>query len=126
MSCTITIVPAREFFRTKTNGEFDLDETRQALLAVFSKMKDANISEVLLDNREASTKMTASDILKLFGEFDHTGLLRARKIAILYLPKDTFDRSKFFEACAQARGYQIGAFQDFEEAVTWLYPPQEP
>jgi hypothetical protein len=63
MSCTITIVPAREFFRTKTNGEFDLDETRQALLAVFSKMKDANISEVLLDNRKAYTKMTASDIL---------------------------------------------------------------
>ena len=126
MSYTITIVPAREFFRTKSNGEFDLDETRKACFAVFSKMKDANVSEVLLDHREASSQMTASDLLTLFRELDWGGELTARKIAILYRRKDKeFDRNKFFEACAQAKGYQIEAFQEFEEAVTWLYPPHE-
>ena len=122
MAHDVMIVPAREFVRTKSSGEFDLDETRKASVEVFSKMKDANISEVLLDNREAYTKMTASDILQLFWQLDHAGLLRGRKIAILNRPKDDFDRAKFFEACGQARGYQIAAFQEFEEAVTWLYP----
>ena len=125
MAHDVMIVPAREFVRTKSSGEFDLDETRKASVEVFSKMKDANISEVLLDNREAYTKMTGSDILQLFWQLDHAGLLRGRKIAILNRPKDDFDRAKFFEACGQARGYQIGAFQEFEEAVTWLYPPHD-
>jgi len=125
MAHVITILPAREFVRTKSSGEFDLDETRKASVEVFSKMKDGNISEVLLDNREVYTKMTASDILQLFWELDHAGLLRDCKIAILNRPKDDFDRAKFFEACGQARGYQIGAFQEFEEAMSWLYPPHD-
>jgi hypothetical protein len=119
-------VPAREFFRTKSTGEFDLDETRKACFALFSKMKDAKVSEVLLDHREASSQMTASDLLTLFRDLHLGGFLKAQKIAILYRRKDKqFDRNKFFEACAQAKGYQIGAFQEFEEAVTWLYPPQD-
>ena len=126
MSYNITIVPAREFFRTKSSGEFDLDETRKACFAVFSKMKEAKVSEVLLDHREASSQMTASDLLTLFRELDLGGFLKGRKIAIVNRPKDDFDRDKFFVACAQAKGYQIAAFQEFEEAVTWLYPPHEP
>jgi hypothetical protein len=54
------------------------------------------------------------------------GFLKGRKIAIVNHPKSDFDRGKFFVACAQAKGYQIAAFQEFEEAVTWLYPPHEP
>ena len=125
MAQNITIVPAREFVRTKSTGEFDLDATRKACFAVFSKMKDLNVSEVLLDHRETSTQMAASDLLTLFRELDLGGLLKGRKIAIVNLPKNDFDRDKFFVACAQAKGYEIAAFQEFEEAVTWLYPPQD-
>ena len=125
MSYNITIVPAREFFRTKSSGEFDLDETRKACFAVFSKMKEAKVSEVLLDHRETSTQMTASDLLTLFRELHSGGFLKDRKIAIVNHPKSDFDRDKFFVACAQTKGYQIAAFQDFEEAVTWLYPPHK-
>lgn len=125
MSCTITIVPARDFFRTKSSGEFDLDATRKACFDVFSKMKDLNVSEVLLDHRETSTQMTASDLLTLFKELHSGGFLKERKVAIVNDPKSDFDRDKFFVACAQAKGYQIAAFHEFEEAVTWLYPPHD-
>jgi hypothetical protein len=125
MSCTITIIPAREFFRTKANGEFDLDATRKASFDVFSRMKDLNVSEVLLDHRQTSTQMTASDLLTLFKELHLGGFLKARKIAILNHPKRDFDPDKFFAACAQTKGYQIAAFHDFEEAVIWLYPPED-
>jgi hypothetical protein len=52
----VKIVPAREFIRTKANGEFDLEGTKELFLAVFSKMKEANASEVVMDFREASNK----------------------------------------------------------------------
>ena len=124
MPIDLKIVPAREFIRTKANGEFDLEGTKELFLSVFSKMKDANVSEVIMDVRDASTKMTAFDIYELLSVLDHVGSWSSWKIAIVNRPKDDFDRAKFFELCAQNRGYQVGAFQDFEEAVAWLYPPQ--
>jgi hypothetical protein len=125
MSHHIKIVPANEFVRTNAKGEFDLEETKNLLLTVLSKMKDANIYDVVLDVREAYSKMTGVEVLKLFTHLHHLGSLSNRKIAIVYRPKDDLDRAKMFEVCAQKRGYQVGAFQDFEEAITWLYPPKE-
>ncbi len=126
MSQDIKIVSAREFVRTNAKGEFDLEETKNLLLTVFSKMKETNVSDVVLDVREASSTMTGVEVLKLFTDLHHLGSLSNRKIAIVYRPKDDLDRAKMFEVCAQKRGYQVGAFQDFEEAITWLYPPHEP
>jgi hypothetical protein len=68
----------------------------------------------------------ASDLLTLFRELHSGGFLKDRKIAIVNHPKSDFDGDKFFVACTQTEGYQIAAFQEFEEAVTWLYPPHEP
>jgi len=121
----VKIVPAREFIRTNANGEFDLEGTKELFLSVFAKMKDANVSEVIMDVREASSKLTAFEISELFSVLDRESW-SALKIAIVNRPKDDFDRAKYFELCAHNRGYQVGAFQDYEEAVTWLYPPHEP
>ena len=121
----IKIVPANEFVRTNAKGEFDLEETKNLLLTVLSKMKDANIYDVVLDVREAYSKMTGVEVLKLFTHLHHLGSLSNRKIAIVYRPKDDLDRAKMFEVCAQKRGYQVGAFENFEEAITWLYLPKE-
>jgi hypothetical protein len=121
----IKIVPAREFIRTNANGEFDLEGTKELFLAVFSKMKEANASEVVIDLREATTKMTASDINELLSVLNHVGSWSTWKIAIVYRPKNDWDRAKFFELGAQNKGYCVGAFQVFENALTWLYPPHE-
>ena len=92
---------------------------------MFSKMKDADVSEVVLDVREAYSKMTAFDLYQLLPILDRVAHKGSWKIAIVYGPKDDFDRAKFLELCAQNRRYQVGAFQVFEEAVAWLYPPHD-
>ena len=125
MPYNLKIVPSREFIRTNANGEFDLEGTKELFLSVFSKMKDIEASEVVLDVREAYSKMTAFDLYQLLSILDRVGNKESWKIAIVYRPKDDFDRAKFFELCAQNRGYQVGAFQIFEEAVAWLYPPHD-
>ena len=123
MPIEVKIVPAREFFRTKANGEFDLEKTKELFLAVFSKMKESKVSEVVIDVREASTKMTASDVNNLLSVLNHVGSWSTWKIAIVYRQKDDWDRAKFFELGAQNKGYRVKAFQAFEEALAWLYPP---
>jgi len=125
MPYNLKIVPSREFIRTNANGEFDLEGTKEVLLSIFSKMKDVGVSEVVLDGREAYTKMTAFDRYQLLPILDRVEYKGGWKMAIVYRPKDDFDRAKFFELCAQNRGYQVGAFQVFEEAIAWLYPPQD-
>jgi hypothetical protein len=125
MPYNLKIVPSREFIRTNANGEFDLEGTKELFIAVFSKMKDADVSEVVLDVREAYSKMTAFDLYQLLPILDKLGHKGSWKVAIVYRPKDDFDRAKFFELCAQNRGYQVGAFQVFEEAIAWLYPPRD-
>jgi len=121
----VKIVPAKEFVRTQADGEFDLEGTKELFLAVFSKMKEANVSEVVMDLREASTKMTASDINELLSVLNHVGSWSTWKIAIVYRHKDDWDRAKFFELGAQNKGYRVGAYQSFEGALNWLYPSHE-
>ena len=118
-------MPSREFILTNANGEFDLEGTKELFLSVFSKMKDADATELVLDVREAHSNMTAFDLYQLLPILDRVECKRSWKIAIVYRPRDDFDRAKFFELCAQNRGYQVGAFQIFEEAIAWLYPPQD-
>jgi hypothetical protein len=120
----LKIVPAREFIQTKANGEFDLEGTRELFLAVFSKMKEAKVSEVVMDLRELTTNMTASDINELLSVLNHVGSWSTWKIAIVYRPKPEakWDRAKFFELSAQNKGYRVEAYQSFEGALNWLYP----
>ena len=125
MPIDVKVVHAREFIQTKANGEFDLEGTQELFLAVFSKMKEAKVSEVVMDLRELSTNMTSFDIYELLSVLNHVGSWSTWKIAILYRPKDDWDRAKFFELGAQNKGYRVGAFQAFENALTWLYPPYE-
>lgn len=125
MPYNLKIVTSREFIQTYANGEFDFERTKELLLSVFSKMKDADVSEVVLDLREAFSKMTAFDLYQLLPILDRVENKENWKIAIVYRPDDDFDRAKFFEFYARDKGYQVGAFQIFEEAVAWLYPPDD-
>ena len=122
MPIDVKVVHAREFIQTKANGEFDLEGTQELFLAVFSKMKEAKVSEVVMDLRELTTNMTVSDINERLSVLNHVGSWSTWKIAILYRPKDGWDRAKIFELGAQNKGYQVEAYQSFEGALNWLYP----
>jgi hypothetical protein len=40
-------------------------------------------------------------------------------------PGERFDDAKFMELYAGNRGFQVGAFNDFEEAMDWLMTSSE-
>ena len=47
------------------------------------------------------------------------------KLAILARPEETLDLAKFMELYAGNRGFRVGAFKDFEEAMDWLMASSE-
>jgi hypothetical protein len=47
------------------------------------------------------------------------------KVAILTSPGHQFDNAKFMELYAGNRGFQVGAFSDFEEAMNWQMTSNE-
>jgi hypothetical protein len=62
--------------------------------------------------------------LKIIFIIDNRDSFRA-KLAILTSLDRQFDKVKFLELYAGNRGFQIGAFVDFEEALYWLVAPIE-
>jgi hypothetical protein len=75
--------------------------------------------EILLDTRKAQTSMSATDLWHLSAELSRLGETFRRKTAIL-CPLDSCDQAKFFALCDENRGFRVGAFTSFEDAIEWL------
>ncbi len=124
MGAKISIIPASEFLVSSAAGEYDVDQTRAQLTKLLRAAAVAGTDNLLLDVRESRTRMRAFEVFSLVSVFDQMVPPFAGRLAILNRPKDAFDRAEFFAMCAQHRGFEVAAFQDYEEAVHWLYPPQ--
>lgn len=117
----LQIIPARDFVKTTPKGELDLESSKKRLAKIASVISPLarTDSETLIDTREANPKMSATDIWQLAAEFAEHRMAFRNKIAVL-IPQNDFDRAKFFELCAQNRGFEVGAFTNFEDAINWL------
>lgn len=120
----ITIIPSSEFLTCSTRGEYDLERTRTHFLKLLRAAADAGAENILLDAREAITRMRAFEVFSLIEVFDELTPPFTGRLAILNQPKDAFNRAEFFSLCARHRGFEVDAFQDYQAAVEWLYPPQ--
>jgi len=78
----------------------------------------------MLDVREAKGALRAFEVFELVSVLQELDPPFAGKLVLLNHPRDSFDRAEFFSKCARYRGFQVEAFQDFEKAILWLYPPE--
>ena len=124
MGAKISIIPASEFLSSAADGEFDVEQSRTHLLKLLRAAAISGTENILLDVREARSRMRAFEVFSLVGVFDQLAPPFAGRLAILNQPKDAFNRAEFFAMCAQRRGFAVDAFQDYDAAVHWLYPPQ--
>ncbi len=77
--------------------------------------------QILLDVREASTpSLGPTEIYNLVMILRNSGLGPENRVAILYRPRDEVNRAQLFAMCANAQGFRVSAFRDFEEALDWL------
>lgn len=123
MAHDIRIVSVNDFVRTDVSGNLDLAATRQVLKEIAAVCTAKTHYHVLLDNREAHTKMTLAEVFEVACSLREIGLGIHNRLAILAPPVLDFDRAGFFETVAQNRGFQVRAFRDFEKAFDWLMEP---
>jgi hypothetical protein len=124
MSFDVRIIPIREFMKTDISGEIDLNASREMLSQLMATFKRKNMSHILIDAREASSRSTMLDVWTLARDLGLLGLTPDNRVAVLNRPKDNFDRAAFLELCATNRGYRLRAFREFEHAFDWLTSEQ--
>lgn len=123
MATQINVIPASEFIVASGRGEVDFAETRVQFLKIMKAAALMPSAHVLVDVREATTQMQPFEVYSLVTVFNEMEPPFNGRLAIVYRARPEFSRAEFFSLAARTRGFQVAAFQDFEEAVRWLYPP---
>jgi hypothetical protein len=125
MDLIIRLIHSRDFLITTPKGKFDLATSKQMLLKLASENAAPRQYEILIDVRHAIGRLTFTDITELVNVMiEHRESFRS-KLAILTRHGHEFDDAKFMELYAGNRGFRVGAFRDFEEAMNWLMTSSE-
>jgi len=125
LTLKLHVIHAKEFVKMTPNGEFDFDSTRDLMIKAISVETKASELEILIDFRNVQTDLTMVDIYYLAAELDKRRTIFREKIALLITPEQKWDQAQFFELCAVNRGLDVGAFNSYEEAISWLFPASE-
>lgn len=123
MATRINVIPASDFIVATGHGEVDFAQTRGHLMTIMKAAALVPGAHVLVDVRDARSHMQPYEVYSLVTVFNEMEPPFNGRLAIVNRPKDDFDRAEFFSLAARFQGFQVAAFQDYEEAIRWLYPP---
>ncbi len=127
MDLNIRLIHSRDFIRTTPEGDLDLKMSKEIILRLALENARPGQYDILIDLRGTTKRKRLShfDVANLVQVMiDHRESFRSR-LAILVEPGERFDDAKFMELYAGNRGFQVGAFNDFEEAMDWLMTSSE-
>jgi hypothetical protein len=125
MNLNIRLIHARDFLKTTSEGKLDLAASKQLLLKLASENASPHQYDMLIDVRRATRNMTLLDITELVNVMIEHRESFCTKLAILPPPEETLELAKFMELYAGNRGFRVGAFRDFEDAMNWLTTSNE-
>jgi hypothetical protein len=121
----IRLIHSRDFIRTTPEGDLDLAMSKEIILRLAVENARPGQYDILIDIRGTTKRLSYFDVANLVQVMiDHRESFRSR-LAILIEPGERFDDAKFMELYAGNRGFQVGAFNDFEEALDWLVTSSE-
>jgi hypothetical protein len=130
MPYNLQIIRASDFVRLNGKGEYDQAETRLALTGIAKACVTSGIDCALLDTREARSDMQLNDLYELVLAFKEMGFQKNHRLAILHRSRSGArveffslapgELAKFFAMCATERGWNVKAFDDYEQAMQWL------
>ena len=120
MKAEIKFVKTRDFIKTTASGQLNLEQSKKVLEEIARLNTPDDLHDILVDIRETEPGLSLSDIYELVTAVGNHRQAFRKKIAILMGAQHDFDKARFLEMCASNRGYNVNAFDDFEEAVNWL------
>ncbi len=120
MKTSYKLISAKDFIKAHPTGEPDLEQSKKILIELASIAEPPADYEILLDVRESYGNLTLFDMYELVEELGRHRSSFRNKIAFLSRSDHQFDKARFLELCARNRGFQVGAFTDFQETIEWL------
>ena len=124
----LEIIRAREFIRLGAQGRLDLKASKAMLAQLARACCKRGINQALLDLRALypgpKPVYSPHDLAVLVNTFHEMGFTRQQRLAVLYR-SDPHYRTRLFAFIAKLRGWNVQAFDDFEEAITWLSAAEE-
>lgn len=120
MKTSYKLISAKDFIKTHPTGEPDLEQSKKILIELAAIAEPPADYEILLDVRDSYGHLSLFDMYELVAELGRHRSSFRNKIAFLCRTDDQFDKGRFLELCARNRGFQVGAFTDFQETVEWL------
>ena len=112
---------SKDFLLANPTGDFDLEQSKQALLELVTMAKSASESEIVLDLRQAyGPSLSLEDLHGLVTMLAEHRSSFNHAIVILVRSDEQFGRARFAELCARNSGFLMKVFLDFESAVNWL------
>ena len=119
----LQIIRAQEFIRLGAHGRVDLKASKEILAELAAACRKRGINQALLDLRALhfgpKPVFSPHDLAVLVNTFREIGFTHRERLAVLYL-SDPYHRARLFSFIATVHGWNVRAFDGFEEAVTWL------
>ena len=125
MPFDIQIVHPTDFVRLDAQGKLNVEQSCQVLAGLARTCVERGLRTALLDVRKIQPgQLTLAQLYLLARSFHEIGFQHEHRLAILH-PYSSTEKAEFFAMAAQDRGYDVGAFDNFEEAIEWLNRPSE-
>jgi hypothetical protein len=123
MPLELQIIRAHEFIRMGAHGRFDVAASKVALADLARACRKRGIHQALLDLRALKPGpvpvFKPTDLVMLVSTFRAIGFTKKHRLAVLY-SSDPHRRARLFAFISRMKGWNVGAFQRFEEALVWL------
>jgi hypothetical protein len=123
MPLELQIIRASEFVRLGARDHLDFKASKEALQQLAQACRKRGVDRALLDLREIPIPpkplFTPQELAALVETFREAGFARHQRLAVLYR-SDPHHGARTFAFISTLRGWQVRAFEGFEEALLWL------
>jgi len=124
MPYRLHVVKTTDFVRFDGRGNPDMIESRRALEKLAKACLDSGADCALLDVRDVNSSLALADLYTLISAFNAMGFRKQHRLALLHRYNST-EKAEFFAMCANERGWNVRAFDNYEEAMEWFATEQE-
>jgi hypothetical protein len=119
MTYNLQIVRTNDFVRYDGDGKHDVEQSRLALRQIAQECVEKDVDCALIDLRGAESKLPFTDVYKLAVTFSDAGFQYKHKVAVLHRYRGG-ERAEIFAMFAAAQGWQVRAFETYEDVMEWF------
>ena len=120
MARRVRVINARDFVCARPDGVLDAAESEALLRAVIGASEPLEAFDILLDTRDAASKLSATDLWYIAERLVHRFPKICNGRTAILCPNERFDHATFFALCAERKGVDMEAFTSYEDAMEWL------